>query len=275
MITTTRAKIRVKWNRITRTAVLLLGAILIHGCSIADRTPPEALLDRALNGMAGKDQFRFQGMAEIRTGRDKLLAKQLRYEGEIQQHKGIYMRLSPQAEQTTTENRWNPLKQLEELRIDGAKRVKALTSYDPVVQTHAGSTSKMHIMSMDEKQRADLIPLQVDVDAEQAKHMYTKQLIDDYDRLITPNVQLQQMKGSMSQADEQKLQKKLSALAAQGRKDLYAKLKNAAVQAKYVVWVNKRDSLPAYVEGWITSSYDEQGEPKEELVHMQSRFLYK
>lgn len=273
-MTATKEKVRVKWNRITWSAALLLGAILIHGCTFADHTPPEALLDRALNGMAGKDQFRFQGMAEIRTGRDKLLAKQLRYEGEIKQHKGTYMRISPQAEQTTTESRWNPLKQLEELRTDGAKRVKTLTNSDPVVQGHAVSPGKMQIMSMDEKQQADLIPLQVDVDAEQAKRMYTKQLVEDYDRLITPNVQLQQMKGNMSQSDEKKLQKKLFALAAQGRKDLYAKLKNAAVQAKYVVWVNKRDSLPAYVEGWITSSYDEQGEPKEELVHMQSRFLY-
>lgn len=273
-MTIARSTLREKRRRVIRTATLLLVVLIAHGCSIADHTPPDALLDRALNGMVGKDQFRFQGMAEIRTGKDKLLAKQLRYEGEIQQHKGTHMRISPQAEQTTTEGRWNPLRQLEELRIDGEKRVKLLTDYDPVVQTHAGLPNQMRVMSIDAKQRADLIPLQIVIGADRAKRMYTKQLVEDYDRLITPNVQLQQMKGSMSQADEQKLQKELAVLAAQGRKELHARLEDAAVQAKYVVWVSKRDSLPAYVEGWITSSYQEQGEPREELVHMQSQFIY-
>lgn len=252
----------------------LLLVVMANGCSIS-HTSPDTLLNRALDGMAGKDQFRFQGMAEILTGKDKLLAKQLCYDGEIQQHKGIHMRISPQAEHTTTE-RWNPLKQLEELRVMGRKRVKLLTTANLAVQSpsHLALTSCMRQMNMDKKQKRELLPLQVDVDAVQAKRMYAKQLNNDYTRLIASNLEQQQMKSSLSQADREGLYKKLNNIAMQGRKELQEKLRHASVQAKYVVWVHKRNSLPAYVEGWVTVSYLERGRPQEELVRMQSRFQY-
>ncbi|MCM3337162.1 hypothetical protein M3650_00520 [Paenibacillus sp. MER TA 81-3] len=268
-----------RFERTKRATILTLASILLvtsgTGCLPPSKTPPNVLLDRALSGMAGQDQLRFDGEAELRVGEDMIVTKQFRYEGEVRQHKGIYMRLSPQVEHTTTEKRWNPLKQLDELRMTSQKKVERLSQAHVTAQgasLESGASKVPEALGMQAK---ELIPLEVILSDEDAKRIYSAQIEEDFNRLVIPNVQLNQVKTSLSQRERQQLEAKLTTIAHEGRQELQKRLKAAKVQAKYMIWVERRQSLPAYMEGWITAFYTEQEQPRKETIHVKSRFSYR
>ncbi|MCY9513669.1 hypothetical protein [Paenibacillus apiarius] len=268
-----------RYGRMKRAVSLPLAVILLvtagTGCLPASKTPPNVLLDRALSGMAGQDQLRFDGEAELRVGEDMIVTKQFRYEGEVRQHKGIHMRLSPQAEHTTTEKRWNPLKQLDELKKIPQKKVERLAQAHAAAQGASRENGASKVPeALGGKQAKDLIALEVYLSDEDAKRIYTAQIEEDFNRLVIPNVQLNQVKTPLSQRERKDLQAKLKTIADEGRKELRQRLNEAKVQAKYRIWVERRQSLPAYMEGWITALYTEQNQPRKETIHVKSRFIY-
>ncbi|MBG9793903.1 hypothetical protein ABD76_15935 [Paenibacillus dendritiformis] len=249
-------------------AVLAAFVILLHGCGVTAN--PDDMLNRALSGIGGQDQVRFEGLAEIRVGEDMLLTKQFRYEGEMKQHKGVHMKLSADMDQRTTAKRWNPVAQMEQLLRMANKQV----SFVPQADALAGAKGTGQENKTEQEER-DLVPLQVTLSNEGAKRLYINQLEEDYKRIIIPSEPYQKIRRSLSEQERNKLDAELKAIVDRSRADLDQKLKDASIAGRYVVWVERRHSLPVILEGWLTAGYNDNGKERRETVHTKTRFSYK
>lgn len=242
--------------------------ILLQGCGVTAN--PDDMLNRALSGVGGQDQVRFEGVAEIRVGEDMLLTKQFRYEGEAKQHKGVHMKLSADMEQRTTVKRWNPVAQMDQLQRITNKQV----SFLPQEEARVGAKGNGQDNRAGQEER-DLVPLQVTLSNEEAKRIYINQLEEDYKRIIIPSEPYQKIRRSLSDQERNELDAKLKAIVDRSRADLDNKLKDASVAGRYVVWVERRHSLPIILEGWFTAGYNDNGKDRRETVHTKTRFSYK
>ncbi|BFH15080.1 hypothetical protein WJ0W_004504 [Paenibacillus melissococcoides] len=243
--------------------------ILLHGCGVTAN--PDDMLNRALSGVGGQDQVRFEGLAEICVGEDMLLTKQFRYEGEMKQYKGVHMKLSADMDQRTTAKRWNPVAQMDQLLRMGNKQV----SFLPEADARVGAKGTTGQENKAEQEGRDLVPLQVTLSNEEAKRIYINQLEEDYKRIIIPSEPYQKIRRSLSEQERNKLDAELKSIVDRSRADLDQKLKDASIAGRYVVWVERRHSLPVILEGWLTAGYNDNGKERRETVHTKTRFTYK
>ncbi|BFH67830.1 hypothetical protein J27TS7_36480 [Paenibacillus dendritiformis] len=243
-------------------------AILLQGCGVSAN--PDDMLNRALSGVGGQDQVRFEGLAEIRVGEDMLLTKQFRYEGEVKQHKGVHMKLGADMDQRTTAKRWNPVAQMDQLQRIARKRVSFLPQQETKVKAKGNGQENTA-----EQEGKDLVPLEVTLSDEDAKRIYISQLEEDYKRIIIPSEPYQKIRRSLSEQERNKLDAELKSIVDRSRTDLDQKLKDASIAGRYVVWVERRHSLPVILEGWFTAGYNDNGKERRETVHTKTRFSYK
>ncbi|MDU5142293.1 MAG: hypothetical protein E6230_08915 [Paenibacillus dendritiformis] len=243
-------------------------AILLQGCGVSAN--PDDMLNRALSGVGGQDQVRFEGLAEIRVGEDMLLTKQFRYEGEVKQHKGVHMKLGADMDQRTTAKRWNPVAQMDQLQRITRKRVSFLPQQETKVKAKGNGQENTA-----EQEGKDLVPLEVTLSDEDAKRIYISQLEEDYKRIIIPSEPYQKIRRSLSEQERNKLDAELKSIVDRSRTDLDQKLKDASIAGRYVVWVERRHSLPVILEGWFTAGYNDNGKERRETVHTKTRFSYK
>lgn len=249
-------------------AIITGFVILLHGCGVTAN--PDDILNRALSGVGGQDQVWFEGLAEICVGKDMLLTKQFRYEGEAKQHKGVHMKLSADMDQRTTAKRWNPVAQMDQLQRIPDKQVSLLSQGEgPVGAKGTGQGYKT------EQEGRELVPLQVTLSNEDAKRIYISQLEEDYKRIITPSEPYQKMRRSLSEQERSRFDAELKTIVDRSRADLDHKLKDASIAGRYVVWVERRHSLPVILEGWFTAGYNDNGKERRETVHTKTRFSYK
>ncbi|NKI24604.1 hypothetical protein HFN20_25980 [Paenibacillus dendritiformis] len=243
-------------------------AILLQGCGVSAN--PDDMLNRALSGVGGQDQVRFEGLAEIRVGEDMLLTKQFRYEGEVKQHKGVHMKLGADMDQRTTAKRWNPVAQMDQLQRIARKQVSFLPQQETKVKAKGNGQENTA-----EQEGKDLVPLEVTLSDEDAKRIYISQLEEDYKRIIIPSEPYQKIRRSLSEQERNKLDAELKSIVDRSRTDLDQKLKDASIAGRYVVWVERRHSLPVILEGWFTAGYNDNGKERRETVHTKTRFSYK
>ncbi|WCR29245.1 hypothetical protein L3476_11280 [Paenibacillus thiaminolyticus] len=260
-------------SRLRRSALLsamIAGfVILLHGCGVTAN--PEDILNRALSGVGGQDQVRFEGLAEISVGEDMLLTKQFRYEGEAKQYKGVHMKMSGDMDQRTTAKRWNPVAQMDQLQRIANKQVSFLPQQEEARVGAKGSGQE----NKAEQEGKDLVPLQVTLSDEDAKRIYINQLEEDYKRIIIPSEPYQKIRRSLSDQERNQLDAELKTIVDRSRADLDHKLKDTSIAGRYVVWVERRHSLPVILEGWFTAGYNDNGKERRETVHTKTRFSYK
>jgi hypothetical protein len=242
--------------------------ILLHGCGVTAN--PDDILNRALSGVGGQDQVRFEGLAEISVGEDMQLTKQFRYEGEAKRYKGIHMKLSAEMDQRTTAKRWNPMTQMDQLQRISDKRVSLLSlAKRPIGAKRIGQGNKT------EQEEGELVPLEVTLSNENARRIYISQLEEDYKRITIPSEPYQKIRRALSERARSRLDAELKAMVEHSRADMEQKLKDARIAGRYVVWVERRHCLPVILEGWFTANYNVNGKERQETVHTKTKFTYK
>ncbi|MCG7407630.1 hypothetical protein MH117_09355 [Paenibacillus sp. ACRRX] len=246
----------------------------IQGCVMPMTHDPEDVLTRSISGLSGKDQFLFRGLAEIRTGERQVLTKQLRFDGEVRQHKGVSMRMSRvQDEVPTTPQRWNPLRVLEEIRLarkhvsrwEEGKTTLLAQSVEWGANTAKGEQKPT--FSTDQT-----LPYFVQLHEEDAKRIFKQRILDEYDSLIIPHQKVNQVKKKLTPTQITALEGKLNGAAQDYRKQLLSMLHSSQVSAEYIIWIDRRSQLPLRLEGVMQAHYQDAGKLAAETIRTVAEF---
>ncbi|WP_028545039.1 hypothetical protein [Paenibacillus taiwanensis] len=246
----------------------------VQGCAVPMTQDPEEVLTRSISGLSGKDQFLFRGIAEIRTGQRQVLTKQLRFNGEVRQHKGVSMRMSRVLNEVpTTPQRWNPLRMLEEIRL-ARKQVSrweegkpSLLSTSVEWDDNAAKGEQKPTFPTDKT-----LPYLVQLEQADAKRMFKQRIMDEYDSLIIPRQKVNQVSSKLTPTQIKALEGKLNGAAQHYRKQLLSMLNSSQVSAAYIIWIDRRSQLPLRLEGVMQAHYEDGGKWAAETIRTVAEF---
>ncbi|MDP4096848.1 hypothetical protein OIN60_08685 [Paenibacillus sp. P96] len=102
--------------------LICLTALLLTGCTSSDNVrSPEEYYSLAMSGLAGKEEFHFQGMSALRLGESGEFQQQVHFEGKLRGHDQLTVRtVSPAAGGTKALNADKPGLTENFIRIGGA-----------------------------------------------------------------------------------------------------------------------------------------------------------
>lgn len=241
------------WNRWMRVLSCCLAAGLLMstvGCyPIESRKDPNELYQLALSGLSGTDNFTFRGQSLIYGSNRALIREPIQYHGTVKAHQlqGFQM-LMANKQVTSFADRWNPLRQLEEIK-----------NLAKTMEIDATASNRTHIVM-----RMRLAP-------EAGKMLLTQNLYDEMRKLEERKIQVQNVH-SLSDADRSKLQSELGQIISTGYHKLQKMTNDMQVDSNYTLWINRSTLLPSKLYSKTKTNYHENGAPREEVVVTESKF---
>lgn|GEM_PF-3754124 len=241
------------WDRWLRGLAYFFSACLLvsmTGCfSIESKKDPNELYQMALSGLAGTDNFTFRGKSVIYGDNQALIREPIMYHGKVTAHQlqGFQMSMANKQE-TSFADRWNPLKQLEEI-----KNLSKSMEIDPY------ASNRTHIVM-----RMTLAP-------EAGKKLLIQNLNDEMRKLDERKIQVQNVH-SLSLRDRSNLQSELGQIISNGYNELHKMTNDMQVNSSYTLWINRSTLLPAKLYSKSKTNYHEDGVKREEVVVTESQF---
>ncbi len=244
--------------RRARWMAILAICLGLTGCRSPVDMPPKDIVTRSIDGLSGEDHFAFKGMTEIRTGEREVLTKKLRFEGQVQHHEGLHMRLvsHPEKENTTT-TRWNPIRLLEQLgeakttveRVESNKSLYTLNAGEGMAPKERGVTEPTFPLD-------EALAFRIHVDPTDAKKMFEERLWQDYELVVIPRKKVLEVQNKLSKADAAQLEMQLNQAASSHRSNLKSLLRSCKVDAQYLLWVDRKSQLPLRLDGKMKVYYN-------------------
>ncbi|TVX94181.1 hypothetical protein [Paenibacillus agilis] len=252
------------WKRIINVGIALLLMAGLVGCKAPFSQPPEEVLTRAISGMAGKDQFFFEGIGELKVGERQLKTKTIRFQGEVHNHRSTHMKMTRQEYAETTPKRWNPIRLLTDIRTSHKK-----VSY--VDSTMAAAVGNDAESSSSEAERPEIL-VRVDLEPDEAKRVFNERMLEEFETAVVPSRIWSQGKENRSEAEQQALQALLYNQVESYRNTFIQMLQESKVQASYYVWIDRKSQLPHRIEGQMDVVYRQQGIPYKEAIRTTAKF---
>ncbi|MBD8496841.1 hypothetical protein [Paenibacillus arenosi] len=251
------------WKRNIIVGIVLLLLLELVGCDAPFSQKPEEVLTRAISGMAGKDQFFFEGIGELKVGEGQLKTKTIRFQGEVHNHRSTRMKMTRQEYAETTPQRWNPIRLLTDIRTSH----KQVSYVDSTVAAAGNDLDS----SPSEADRPKIL-VRVDLDPDEAKRVFGERMLEEFDTAVVPSRIWSQGKEERSEAEQQALQSLLYNQVESYRNCFIQMLQESEVKASYYVWIDRKSQLPHRIEGQMDVVYKEQGIPYREAIRTTAKF---
>ncbi|WP_454192001.1 hypothetical protein [Paenibacillus sp. Marseille-Q7038] len=248
--------------------VILCTAVLFGGtgCAYRYQEDPKEIFQRALTGLAGKEEMRFRGKAAIRTDDHGLFDTEYQYSGTLTNHNKMVVesQLSPSSPDTKTRSltlkRANKEWKVETL--DGTK--PAVVRWNPLAQLEAIEQINNKTLRAEPGVPRGKQMIRIELEGEEAVMYLSNQLEEEMQELRS---ELPVLTSSVPDDKRSECLKELNTLYQQQKSKLDDYLTKAQATLVYHLLIDKKTNLPLRLSSESEIRYQKaEGAAKELLV---------
>lgn len=235
------------------------------GCAYRYQEDPKEIFQRALTGLAGKEEMKFRGKAAIRTDDHGLFDTEYQYSGTLTNHNEIVIegQLSPSS--TDTKTRSLTLKRVNKEwkaeSLDGTK--PPLARWNPLAQLEAIEQTKNKTFRTEYGVPRGKQMIRIELEGEEAVTYLSNQLEEEMQELQS---ELPALTSSVPNDKRSECLKELNTLYEQQKSQLEDYLTRAQATLVYHLLIDKKTNLPLRLSSESEIHYEKaEGAPKKEL----------
>ena len=248
--------------------VILCAAVLFGGtgCAYRYQEDPKEIFQRALTGLAGKEELEFRGKAAIRTDDHGLFDTEYQYSGALTNHNEVVIESQLSPSSTDTKTRSLTLKRVNKEwkaeSLDGTK--PPLARWNPLAQLEAIEQTKNKTFRTEYGVPRGKQMIRIELEGEEAVTYLSNQLEEEMQELQS---ELPALTSSVPNDKRSECLKELNTLYEQQKSQLEDYLTRAQATLVYHLLIDKKTNLPLRLSSESEIHYEKaEGAPKKELL---------
>lgn len=245
--------------------VLMIGLLLLNGCAGLVEYDPERLLNQAVSGVIGQDDFIFEGKTRVEMSGGRL-EQDLMFSGKVSGHHDIYIEphdggktsvmqtVGDKLHYSKVNKQWT----IEQGGVE--KQLNPLYTLNPLIHIEHLNRSPKEVEILEATSPGGLTVLRAVAEEKELVADFKKQLREEHRMIVQAAMQEARAIGDEAMFAE------LEEYAKQAEQKLEKMLASLRIQADYVVKVEKRNRRLDALDYTANLQYELDGSPREETI---------